>query len=124
MALVAGDAAESCRLAERAVALAGAMAGTFAMGLAERAWGLALARADSPPWAEIDAHLAAALAAHEPHECRPEAARTRLVWGRLYLARNDRPTARPHLERAAALFAACGIAAEEAEARAVLSAEC
>lgn len=116
MAFRAGRLDEAIALAEEAVEFARGMGGIFGEGVAQQAWGEALAalgRLD-----EAETHLAAARERFEAGDARLPVAHLRLAWGRLLLGR-DPAAAREHLEAAAAQFAASGLEAPLAEARAL-----
>lgn len=121
MALRAGRLAEAASLAAEAVEFARSMGGLFGEGLAEQTWGEALAAMDPPRTGEAEGHFAAAQQAFEAGGAHLPLAHLRLAWGRVLLERGRAGDARPHLEAAAAQFAASELAAALAQARALIA---
>ncbi|MGB8647371.1 MAG: adenylate/guanylate cyclase domain-containing protein [Anaerolineae bacterium] len=115
--LKAGRVQEAIATADRVVTAAKPAGALLGPGMAERAWGEALAALDPPQWEEADAHLASSLQMLEAGDSKMEAARTRLAWGRVYLQRKDSPSARAHFEKALAQFESSGSADEARQAR-------
>ncbi|HEX2171618.1 MAG TPA: hypothetical protein VHL09_04160 [Dehalococcoidia bacterium] len=108
------------RLAQQTIDQAHRAGVIFAQGVAERAWGRALAAQDPYEWPEAESHLAAALGHFEVGEARLEATRGRAVWAQLLRDRGDLVAAREHLEKAAAQFEASGLAEELERTRTLL----
>jgi tetratricopeptide (TPR) repeat protein len=123
MALNAGQIAEALERAEDAVHFARSVDGKFAEAIARRVWAEALVALDPPQWdeADADAHLAQSWRLLDAGEARLEAARTRVVWGKILRERGDAQAAREHLEKAAAQFEASGLERELEEARKLLN---
>lgn len=121
LAWAAGDSQEALTLAQRAVAFAQAINGLFAIGIAERIWGLALASLEPDNWEEAERHLAASVAALQAGNARLEVARTHLAWGRAARARQEDAAARTHLLQALAQFRASGMQEEAAQAESLLA---
>lgn len=140
MAFAAGKPEEAVALAQDAVTLAQSAGGLFAEGLAQRVWGQALAALAPVRWDEAQEHLGASLQLLESGDARLEAARTRVVWGKLLTqhSRDDsvnrlqedvnhrqdelyRLQAREHFEKAAAQFQESGLAHELAEIEDVMN---
>jgi class 3 adenylate cyclase/tetratricopeptide (TPR) repeat protein len=108
LALNAGRAAEAAQLAEAAVALAQKVGGIQAAALAERTWGVALARLD-PFSPDAAGHLRESLRLFEEGDSRVEVARTHEAWGDVCRARGDDRDATEHHGKALARFEACGL---------------
>ncbi len=68
----------------------------------------------------IEAHFASSLRCSEEGEVWLEAAQTHLAWGLFCRDRGDTAAAREHLEKAAAQFAASGLAEELERTRSLL----
>ncbi len=120
IALNAGRVAEALALAEEAVKSAKSVDGMYAEGLAHRIWAQALMALRPPRYDEAETHLAASLQLFESGDVRLEAARTRLVWGKIYHQQGNVAGAREHLARAAAQFEASGLTQELYETRDML----
>ena len=118
IALNAGRIAEAIALAEHAVTCAQTLGGIYAQGLAQRVWGIALARQDA--WGQAEAHFAASLLALETGEAQIEFARTLVARGNVFRARGDQSAAREQYARAAAQFQAAGLDEEFARTRRLL----
>jgi class 3 adenylate cyclase/tetratricopeptide (TPR) repeat protein len=119
IALNAERTQEALKLAQEAVAAATLTNSLYALGVAERVWGQALASLDPPRWGEIAAHMAASLDAFEAGEAHLMAARTHLAWGRICLGYS--PTvAHDHLWKAAAQFELSGLAGELEQTRGLM----
>ena len=118
IALNAGRIAEAIALAEHAVTCAQTLGGIYAQGLAQRVWGIALARQDA--WGQAEAHFAASLLALETGEAQIEFARTLVARGNVFRARGDQNAAREQYARAAAQFQAAGLDEEFARTRRLL----
>ena len=81
IALNAGRPEDAVLRAQAAIEKARAIGGIFGEGMAQRTWGVALARLDPPQSEQADEHLAAALELFEGGGCVLEAAHTNLAWG-------------------------------------------
>ncbi len=112
IALLAGDIDNALALAEQTATLARKTDSLWALGLAERVWGQALARCNPPRWDEAEAQLAASLHAFEEGDAVLEAARTRVAWGKTLAQRGHTYAARAHFEQAGAQFRASGLTGE------------
>ncbi len=112
---------EALLLAEQAVTQARAVGSIYSEGLAQRVWGLALARLEPARWKEADDHLTASLSAFEAGEARLEAAHTHVAWGRILRERGNNDAARVHFEQAAAQFEKSGLAQELDETRGLIA---
>ena len=123
VALNAGRIERASTLAEEAARYAESVGGILAQGIAQRAWGQALAQLISHDpleprrWDEVDLHFAASLDAFEAGNLRLEAARTHFAWGKLLCERGELSLAREHLAKAAAQFEASGLERELEGAR-------
>lgn len=117
MAFAAGKPEQALALAQEAVTLAQSAGGLFAEGLAQRVWGQALAALHPLRWDEANERLAVSLRLLESGDARLEAARTRVVWGKLLNERGNAQTAREHFEKAAAQFEISGLTRELREIR-------
>lgn len=118
--LAMGEVDCALELAESAVNLARKIGGVYAEGLAERVWGQALARSDSAPWEQAEAHLNASLSVFEREDAHLEAARTRVALGELYQKRRDFFAARDCWSQSAARFAAAGLEHDAQKVHALL----
>jgi len=118
LALNAGRPAEAIARVGPAIEKARAIGGIFGEGLAQRTWGMALAQLHPADPAEVDLHLATGLSLFQEGECKLEMAHTHHAWGVMLRDRGDGAGAVDHLQQAADLFRAAGLAkhAEEAEA--------
>lgn len=118
---VSGTPDNALNRAQEALQFAQTIGGSYAMALAHRVCGYALAKQG-----QFDAafeHWRECLRLFDEGDARLEAARTHFVWGKLLIERNDRESAKTHLEQAAAQFELSGLTRELNEARALLSAE-
>jgi class 3 adenylate cyclase/tetratricopeptide (TPR) repeat protein len=122
IALVSGYLDKALELAQKGVAISQEVGGVLAEGIARRVWAQTLTAQPSPQWNEAEAQLTESLRVLELGPSRPEAARTRLVWGSLCHSRGDVASARKHWEKAAALFESCDIAKELENVRRLLAA--
>ena len=102
IALNAGRLEEAVLRAQAAIEKARAIGGIFGEGMAQRTWGMALARLDPPQPEQADEHLAAALELFEGGGCVLEVAHTNLAWGAVRRERGDSAGAAERLELAAA----------------------
>lgn len=116
-----GRYADACALAEQLVQATETNGAIFAEGIAQRAWGQALAALNPPCWDEAEAHLAASVSALEMGNCRPESARSYLAWSAICRDRGAITSARQHATRAADLFAASSLDVELSRANAYIS---
>jgi len=112
---------EALALAEEAVTYAHSVDGKYAEGLAQRVWGQALAALTPPRWDEVEGHLTISLQAFETCEMLPEIARTHRTWGLLCRDDHDLASAQAHLEKAAAIFEACGLTDERERTRCMVT---
>jgi tetratricopeptide (TPR) repeat protein len=119
-ALTAGKLDEAVARAQAAIEKARAIGGIFGEGVAQRTWGVALARMDPPQAEAADEHLAAALEMFEAGGCATEVAHTNHTWGVLLRDRGDISGATQRLELAAEAFKAAGLTKQAKEALAVL----
>jgi len=111
LVLAAGRLEEALACAEAIIELArDEVGGLLSEGLAERVCGQALARLSR--WGGAEQHLAASVETLLSGECRLEAARTHVVWGRLCRERGDSASAQAHFEQAYAQFEASGLERE------------
>lgn len=116
-----GQYEKAIALAENAVAAARAGGGIFAMGIADRAWGIALASLTPARPEEADMHFAASLQAFEAGENRMEAARTQVAWGQVGSKQGNRKAVRDRFEAAAAQFEKSGAVRELEELRGLIA---
>jgi tetratricopeptide (TPR) repeat protein len=120
IALNAGRFGEAALRAQAAIEKARAIGGIFGEGMAQRTWGVALARMDPPQHAPADEHLAAALQLFEGGGCVLEVAHTNLAWGALLRDRGDSAGAAERLALAAGQFKAAGLTKQAREAGVLL----
>ncbi len=111
-ALRCGSVEEALALSKAIVDQSPGGSGLFAVGLAERVQGQALARQTAEGLEDAAVHFEKSLAAFELGGARLETARTYLAWGQVLLERGNRQGAREHIEKAAAQFEASGSTAE------------
>jgi tetratricopeptide (TPR) repeat protein len=121
IALNAGNISDALALAEKAAGVARGVGGIFAEGVAERVWGQALARAETPEWDKIEEHLATSVRVFESGENILPAAYTELAWGIVSRNRGETTAARGHLEKAAEQFERSRLDAQLAHARGLLA---
>ena len=121
IALLSGHLNKSLELAQKGVAISQAVGGVLAEGIARRVWAQTLTSQPPPRWDEAEVQLAESLRVLESGPCRPEVARTHLVWGSLCHSLGDVASARKHWENAAALFDCCEIAQELVNVRKLLA---
>lgn len=119
MALNEGQVSAALTLAERAATAVQAAGGHLAEGWIHRTWAQALMAQQR--WAEAEAHASQSLALFEAGPARLEAARTRIIWGRLCQDTGQAESARAHFEKAAAQFEASGLAREWEQAKQLLT---
>jgi adenylate cyclase len=122
LALNSGRPEEAIARAQSAIDMARSIGGIFGEALAQRVWGLALARLGPDQREQSDLHLATSLQLFEAGDCKLEVAHTHLAWGLLCHDRGDHSVAANHLQQAAELFKAANLTAKAKEARAALSA--
>lgn len=120
IALHAGQLGEAALRAQAAIEKARAIGGIFGEGMAQRTWGLALARMDPPQVEPANEHLGAALQLFEGGGCVLEAAHTNLAWGVVLRDRGDSAGATERLSLAAEQFKAAGLSRRAKEARTLL----
>lgn len=101
--LLGRDDPAAIQAAGQAVALAQAVGGVFAEGIAQRVWAQALARAGAD-WPAIEARLQASAWVLASGTAQAELARTHLAWGQLARQRGLDGPASAHHAVAAALF--------------------
>jgi tetratricopeptide (TPR) repeat protein len=112
MAFNARQIEETLTRAEEAVAFARSIDGKFAEALVQRTWSEALLALNPPHWEEAEAHLASGLELFDSGGARLEAARTHVVWGKLWRKHGNTDAAREHFEKAAAQFQASELTSE------------
>lgn len=115
--LTADNVEQAIQLAEEAVVEAQAAGSVFGEGIAQRAWGQALAARNPPEYTQAIAHLEKSLKRFEEGDAVIEAARTHLAWGKILRERGEWQSAREHFDKAAAQFEASGLVRELTEAR-------
>lgn len=120
MAFNARRFAEAVTQAGAAVEIAQSVDGTFAEALAHRVWASALLERNPSQWDIAETHFASSVQLLDAGDARLEAARTRVAWGKMLLARSDSAGAREHFEKAAAQFQTSGLVRELGETRALL----
>jgi adenylate cyclase len=119
-ALEAGRLDEAVARAQSAIEKARAIGGIFGEGVAQRTWGLALARMDPPQPEAADEHLAAAVELFEGGGCILEVAHTNLAWGGVLRDRGDAAGATQRLESAAEQFTSARLSKQADEANSLL----
>jgi hypothetical protein len=122
IALQAGQFDEAAARAQAAIEKARAIGGIFGEGMAQRTWGVALARLERPLVEQADEHLTAALALFEAGDCKVEIAHTNLVWGELLLDRSEWSRAAKRLELAVTGLQAAGLTRQAKDAEGKLGA--
>jgi serine/threonine protein kinase/tetratricopeptide (TPR) repeat protein len=110
---------EAIRVAQEIIQVAQQSGAIYPSGLAERAWGKALAAQNQRE--EAVTHLTTSLQLLDSGEAVLEGARTHLVWGKLAAQWGQVDAARGHLQKAAACFEESGLADEMAQASAALT---
>ena len=119
-ALAAGRPDEAVARAQSAIEKARAIGGVFGEGVAQRTWGVALARLERPLFDQADEHLAAALEMFQAGGCITEVAHTNLAWGTVLRDRGDASGAAERLESAAEQFTSARLSKQAEEAEALL----
>ncbi len=122
LALNAGRPLEAVERAQVAVEMAQAVEGVFGEGLAQRAWGIGLARSGAAAIDASEGHLGRSLELFEAGGSRVEVAHTEMAWGQVCRERADEIAAADHFRRAAAGFEVAGLAVLADRARRSLKA--
>jgi len=121
-----GEYAQVIALMQEGIALSQKSGGILFTGLAHRLSAQALAKSAPENWGEIENHLTASLRLFDEGDAKIEIARTRFVWGKLLMGRDDsvsRLRAREMFEQAAAQFEASGLQRELKETHELMASE-
>ena len=113
-------------LAEKAVKLAQSVNSIFVEAWAQRVWAQSMAlsvrvKNDDDANEVVKAHFAESLRLFEHGDARPEAARTRVAWGKFLEERGEAERARELYEQAVAQFEVSGLTRELEETRELLN---
>ena len=100
IALLKKDWNEAIELARQTLEVAQMTGAAWSAGVAYRVWGQALVNLDPPGWEEAEKHFAESINVLEIGKNRLEAARTRLVWGKVCRDLGNTATAHDHWQLA------------------------